>query len=142
MTTTLIISIPILENKGLQSRISPHFGKAPMHMLVDSGGKIVAVIDQSANKPGMGSMPLAAMLDLGAKQVICVTIGRDAYKHLQDKEMDVKVTDANTVGEALAAYRAGTLEPVTDELLDMHHSHGQGLGHGAGKPQDLPRQGR
>jgi len=141
MTISPIISIPILENKGLQSRISEHFGRTLMHMLVDPEGRIVAVLDQSANRPGEGSMPLAAMLDFGVTQIICTTIGRGAYDHLQAKALDVRVTNAKTVEKALAALKAGTLKAVTDEVLDANYKDDEGHGHGGGKHKGCGRTG-
>jgi predicted Fe-Mo cluster-binding NifX family protein len=117
--TTSNVAFPILTNDGLNSCLSLHYGRAPMHMLTDADGKIIAVLN---GDPAVGgkSLPLVAMLENGVKTVICPGLGRKAQARLTSEGMAVLATSAKTVSEALAQLNSGGLLPVSEAMLVAH----------------------
>jgi predicted Fe-Mo cluster-binding NifX family protein len=117
--TTANIAFPILTNDGLNSCLSLHYGRAPMHMVTDADGKIIAVLNGDPTVGGKG-LPLAAMLANGVKTVICPGLGRKAHARLKSEGMTILAATAKTVSESLAQLTAGALEPVSEAMLVAH----------------------
>lgn len=118
-TSNETLALPVISNNGLGSFISPHFGRAPFHLIVDSEGKALAVLPGDPAIGGKG-LPLEAMLASGVTTVICPVIGRKAHKRLTEAGIKVLAASARTVGEAIAAFGRGELKSVSEEMLAEH----------------------
>jgi predicted Fe-Mo cluster-binding NifX family protein len=110
----MTLCIPVTQDLGTASPLSPHFGSAPLFALVDdeSGGLRILHNRNAHHAHGMCA-PLAALAGERIEGVVVGGIGAGALAKLESAGIRVFRSAHGTVGEALAAYRAGTLEPVT-----------------------------
>ncbi len=117
--TTKRISIPVVSDDGPSARVSPHFGRAPFHVILEEDGAVVALLKGDPEAGGKG-LPLESLAALGVGTVICPGLGRGAHNRLASSGIAALYSEAPTADEALAQYRAGLLQPVTEEMLEAH----------------------
>lgn len=116
------ICIPVVENKGLDSVVSEHFGSAPVFLIVDSeNGQHHAVENSDQHHTHGMCQPLAALGDETVDAIVVGGIGMGALRKLQAAQIDVYLARAGTAGETLAALKAGHLSAVTPETACGHH---------------------
>lgn len=115
------IGIPVLEEAGLGSRVSGHFGKAPMHLVVKAGtGEVVAVVSKPEGVHGQCA-PVEELSMWGIAAVVCRGLGQGACRRLREVGIEVLHTEGETVREVLEAYRAGQLERIRPEQACAGH---------------------
>ena len=134
------ICIPVKKDQGLESKVSAHFGSAPMFLLVDSDTQGCEPI-VNANQHHQHGMcrPLAMLGGHDVDAVVVGGIGRGAFLGLRRAGIAVLLSDRKTVDETLRALQAGELAEVDDSVVCAHHGqghghgpHGHGHGHGPG----------
>jgi len=119
------VFIPVLENKGLQSEISPHFGSAPTFVVVDTeDGQCRALQNRDLHHSHGMCHPLASLEGVTIDAVVTRGIGGGALSKLSAAGLDVYNSEQETVGEALAALQGGKLERVDPAITCGHHGHG------------------
>jgi len=119
------ICIPVLEDQGLDSRISAHFGSAPLFMLVDTaGGHCRAIPNHNAHHAHGMCSPLDALRGEHFDSLVVEGIGGGAVNRLQAAGIPVLQAAHRTVGEVVAAFEAGTLLPLGPEGTCGQHRHG------------------
>ena len=119
------ICIPVLEDRGLDSQVSAHFGSAPGFMIVDTESRHCRLIDNrnQHNAHGM-CQPLAALAGEPVEGIVVGGIGMGALMKLQAAGITVYRALHPTVGETLAAVAAGSLQPLGHaEACGGHHGH-------------------
>jgi predicted Fe-Mo cluster-binding NifX family protein len=119
------ICIPVLEDRGIDSHVSAHFGSAPAFMIVDteSGNRRVIGNRNQHHAHGM-CQPLAALAGETVDGIVVGGIGMGALMKLQAAGITVFRAVHPTVGETLAAFTAGSLQPVAqNEACAGHHGH-------------------
>jgi predicted Fe-Mo cluster-binding NifX family protein len=122
------ICIPVLEDKGLESRVSEHFGSAPAFLIVDAAsGQCRAIANNNSHHQHGMCQPLAAIAGEPIDSIVVGGIGMGALMKLQAANITVFRADCQTVGETLDAFRAGTLPLVSPETACGRH--GQQHGH-------------
>jgi len=125
------ICIPIIEDKGLQSPVSAHFGSAPLFALCDTAtGDFRTIDNRNAHHQHGMCQPLAAIGGQGVEAVVVGGIGRGAMMKLQAGGVRVLLGAPTTVAEALAAHEAGTLSEATPDMACAGHGHGPHGPHG------------
>lgn len=129
------LCIPILKDDGLQSRVSPHFGSAPMFMMIDTDTNAMSVIDnQNAHHEHGMCHPLRALEGQDVDSIIVGGIGAGALNKLLAARIRVYQATTRTVGESLEAFKSGSLQQVDPAAACAghgHHGHGH-HGHGFG----------
>jgi predicted Fe-Mo cluster-binding NifX family protein len=121
------ICIPVIEDRGLESRVSGHFGSAPGFMIVDtdSGGCRLIGNHNEHHAHGM-CQPLAALAGESVDGIIVGGIGMGALMKLQAAGITVYQANRPTVAEVIAAFKAGTLVKVDENgACASHHGHHQ-----------------
>ena len=105
------ICIPTHGDEGLEAAVAGHLGRAPFLTLVDTESGEVAVL---ANAPhGEGHCHPARPLEgRGVEAVLCSGAGGRALAALQEAGIQVLVTDARRVDEAVGALHAGAVRPL------------------------------
>lgn len=102
------IGIPTIEESGLESRVSEHFGRAPCHLLVDLATRKVTVPGRAPGR-GVGSGDHCGAVDLmlahGVGVVACKGLGAGALRRLTEAGVEVFATGAETAGGAVEEYR-------------------------------------
>ena len=119
------ICIPVVENCGLESRVSAHFGSAPGFMIVDTESGNARLIGNSNQHHAHGMcQPLAALAGETVDGIVVGGIGMGALTKLQAAGITVYRALHPTVGETLAAFTAGSLQPLGHhEACGGHHGH-------------------
>ena len=119
------ICIPVVEDRGLESRVSAHFGSAPGFMIVDTESGNARLIGNSNQHHAHGMcQPLAALAGETVEGIVVGGIGMGALMKLQAAGITVYRAEHPTVGETLAAYTAGSLQPLGhDQACGGHHGH-------------------
>jgi predicted Fe-Mo cluster-binding NifX family protein len=122
------ICIPIDNDQGLDSRVCAHFGSAPTFMIVDTESGACHAIPNGNQHHGHGMcQPLAALRPHTVDGIVVGGIGRRALERLADDRVRVFQAEHTTVGQTMAAFKAGSLRPVS---MDAACGHGGDAGHG------------
>jgi predicted Fe-Mo cluster-binding NifX family protein len=125
------ICIPVLEDNGLESRVSAHFGSAPAFMIVDTeSGACRAISNTDSHHQHGMCQPLAAIAGEQVDSIVVGGIGMGALMKLQAANIQVFHAGQRTVGETVEAFRAGTLCPVTPQTACGQHGHQHQHAHG------------
>ena len=119
------IVIPVIENSGLESRLSEHFGRAPYFMVVeiDSKGEIVnieAIPNTSEHFGGFGRPP-DKILQLRPTALITYGMGPRALSIFQQARVAVLRANASTVREVIKAFKRNELEELTEGCREARH---------------------
>jgi predicted Fe-Mo cluster-binding NifX family protein len=122
------ICIPVIEDRGLDSRVSGHFGSAPGFMIVDTESGTCRLIGNHSEHHAHGTcQPLAALAGEPVDGIIVGGIGMGALMKLQAAGVTVYRAMHPTVAETIAAFKSGTLERLGDDGAcashQGHHGH-------------------
>ncbi|MEW6745540.1 MAG: NifB/NifX family molybdenum-iron cluster-binding protein [Planctomycetota bacterium] len=136
----MTICIPVMKDQGLKSALSSHFGSAPLFMIVDTeSGSCRAVRNENQHHGHGMCMPLQSLAGEQLDGVVVGGIGRGALVKLRAAGLRVFLAQHETVEEAVAALKAGTLRTVTPATACGQHGRRQ---HVAGQQgPGLGRQG-
>jgi predicted Fe-Mo cluster-binding NifX family protein len=118
------ICIPVLEDRGLESRVSAHFGSAPAFMIVDTESRACRLVGNANQHHAHGMcQPLAVLAGETVGGIVVGGIGMGALMKLQAAGITVYRAMHPTVGETLAAFTAGALDPVDRNEACAGHGH-------------------
>ena len=117
------IVIPVTEEKGVDSQLSEHFGRAPYFsvFVVDDDGKVLAyktVPNESEYFGGVG-FPPDRILQLNPDAVITYGMGPRALARFQNAKVAVLRANASLARDVLLAYTRDKLEELTE---GCHHA--------------------
>lgn len=120
------VCVPVLEDQGLMSRPSPHFGSSPFFALVDTVTMNPRTIrnQDEVHQHGMCN-PLGAIQGEGVDVVIVGGIGGGALRKLQAVGIPVLWAQGLTLGEIIAQFKAGALQEM-NPAATCGHGHGSG----------------
>ena len=122
---TMNICIPVNEDLGLKSAVCAHFGSAPAFMIVDTvTGACRAVTNHNQHHGHGMCQPLAALQGERIDGMVVGGIGMGALNKLNAANIRVFVSRLGTVAETLAAFKAGTLQPMDPGMACAHPGHG------------------
>ena len=119
------IVIPVSDERGIDARLSEHFGRAPYYTIIDLDDE-GHVIDQgtmantSEHFGGEGNPP-DRILQLQPKALITYGMGPRALRIFQTAKVAVLRTNANTVREAVTAYNNNELGELTQGCRHAQH---------------------
>lgn len=120
----MTICLPVTRDLGMDSPLSPHFGSAPLFLIVDSESGAHRTVSNGNRHHAHGMCsPLDALAGERVDGVVVGGIGGGALAKLNAAGIRVFFSAHPTVAEAVAAVRAGTLQPMTPELACAHHRH-------------------
>ncbi len=126
----MFVCIPVTEDKGLQSPVNAHFGSTPTFMIVNTESKECRAIPNRDMGHAHGMcQPLKALAGETIDGFVVGGIGMGALGKLQQRKIQVFLSEHATVEATIDALRAGALRLVTPELACREHGgHGQGGG--------------
>jgi predicted Fe-Mo cluster-binding NifX family protein len=108
------ICIPTADDSGTDSRLYDHFGSAPFFAMADTESGQVDVIPNTGQHHGHGHCKPIAHIDVDRTDaVVCQGMGKRAFASLRKGGMEVWITSANTVRDAIAEVRTGKLEKLS-----------------------------
>jgi predicted Fe-Mo cluster-binding NifX family protein len=119
------LCVPVIEDQGLNSRVSAHFGSAPAFMIVDTdSGNCRLIVNNNAHHAHGMCQPLAALAGQAVDGILVGGIGMGALMKLQAAGIEVFRAGHATVAEAVAAFKEGTLGAIGQEgACAGHHGH-------------------
>jgi len=134
------VAVSADDNNGLESVVSPHFGRCPYYILVDLEGSQVQRVEAVANpyfgRHAPGQVP-TFINEQGVNVMLTGGMGMRAIGFFQQYGVQAVTGAAGTVRHALEQYLGGQLqgaEPCRDS-----HSHGEG---GSGDEHEHDDAGR
>jgi predicted Fe-Mo cluster-binding NifX family protein len=129
------LCIPVERDSGLASEVCPHFGSAPYFLIVDTDSGACRAIANTVHQQGRGGgcAPLHLLAGQNVDAMIVGGIGMGALNKLRATNIRVLVSTLRTVKDTLAAFKAGTLQAVGDDMAcaghETHHPGGCGGNH-------------
>ena len=110
------ICIPTVGGKGLEEKISPHFGSAPTFTLVDLENSQVEVLVNDNQHHAHGTChPLAALSGKAVDAVVCGGMGRRAVAGLNAGGVKAYLCAEGTVADVIRNFKAGAISELTQE---------------------------
>ena len=107
----------------LAGPLDPRFGRAAKFLIYDSESGRVELVDNQQNlnaAQGAGIQAAATVARAGAQALVTGHCGPKAFGVLQQAAIEVFLTDAPTVAEALARFKAGALSPAVAADVEGH----------------------
>jgi predicted Fe-Mo cluster-binding NifX family protein len=118
------IAISAESKNGLESFVSPHFGRCPCYILVDVEGQevkaVTAVDNPYYGNHAPGQVP-AFIHSQGANVMLAGGMGRRAVDFFQQHGIEVATGASGTVRQALQSYLASELRGVEPCAGSHHH---------------------
>jgi predicted Fe-Mo cluster-binding NifX family protein len=120
------ICVPVEADNGLNSPVCAHFGSAPAFMIVDAdtGGCRAIVNGNQHHGHGM-CMPLQSLQSEQIDAMVVGGIGMGALNKLNAASIKVYISQHATVGEMVAAFKAGSLKLMQPGMACANHGHGR-----------------
>jgi predicted Fe-Mo cluster-binding NifX family protein len=119
------ICVPVEKVAGLASPVSAHFGSAPAFVLVDSDTASCRAVVNGNQHHGHGMCsPLQSLQGEQIDAMVVGGIGSGALNRLSAANIRVYVSEHATVGDVVAAYKAGRLKLMEPGMACAGH-HGQ-----------------
>jgi len=116
------LCIPTMGEKGLEELVGEHFGRVPTYTLVDSDtGKVQIIANTTTHMGGAGYAP-DLISGNGAEIMLCGGLGRKAIQMFEEKGIMVYVGASGTVADAISLWKAGKLQPATNETACQQHA--------------------
>ncbi len=119
------IVIPVLDESGVNARLSEHFGRAPYFAVIDldesgviSSQRTVANISEHFGGTGR---PPDRILQLRPNALITYGMGPQALSTFQEAKVAVLRANTNTVGAVLRAYNEDQLQELTEGCHHARH---------------------
>lgn len=120
----MIVAFPVVDDSGLSSRLSGHFGSAPMILLVDTDTSGCRALSNAHSHDEHGRCrPLERLAGERVDALCVVGIGGGALTRLGEAGIPVHRAEGATVAEALAALRAGTAPRMLPHMACAGHGH-------------------
>jgi len=120
------IVVPVLDESGLNTRLSEHFGRAPYFAVIDldENGRISGqrTVPNTSEHFGGTGLPPDRILQLRPNALITYGMGPRALAIFQNARVPVLRANANTVKNVITAYNNNALEELTE---GCHHAHHQ-----------------
>jgi predicted Fe-Mo cluster-binding NifX family protein len=118
------------QGEDLEAAISPVFGRCPTFLFVDTEtGQFEAVANPAISQGGGAGVQAAQfVVEHGAQAVLSGNLGPNAFDVLLAAEVPGYLVSDGTVGQAVEAFKAGRLQPMTGANVPAHAGMGRGAG--------------
>lgn len=117
-----LICLPVEADTGLKSVLGDHFRSAGYHFLYDTDSGDWEVVESPRYERGR-CRSSGDLVRPKVASVLARGIGRHAYLSMMKQGVSIWMTHAQTVGEALHAWRSGFLVPLLESQLGDHTQH-------------------
>jgi predicted Fe-Mo cluster-binding NifX family protein len=119
------IVVPVVDESGVDSRISEHFGRTPFFALIDldEQGQVTEqkTVPNAGEHFGGGGRRADFILNLKPNVIITYGMGPRGLSIYQSQRVPVFRANANTVRDVIAAYNRGDLEELTEGCHEARH---------------------
>lgn len=109
--------------EGLGAAVDPRFGRAKTFVLADLETNAIQTVNNAVNLnavQGAGIQAAKTVAGLGVKALITGHAGLKAFAALQSAGIAIYPIAGGTVAEALAQFRAGALQAMTQADVEGH----------------------
>lgn len=112
----------------LEAPLSPVFGRSPAYIFVDTETMEYEVVPNPASGAAGGAGIQAAqfIVEREADAVITGNVGPNAYNVLSSANIPAYLSEAETVEQAVEAFKAGKLDKASDANVPGHFGTGGG----------------
>ncbi|MFX1565412.1 MAG: NifB/NifX family molybdenum-iron cluster-binding protein [Promethearchaeota archaeon] len=119
------VVVPVLDEAGEASQLSPHFGRAPFFAIIHFSeardiNKIEFAPNRSEHFGGQGRPP-DILLSFRPNTVITFGMGPRALRRFQAEGVAVMQANSQNLGEVLRAYKNEQLMELTEGCRDARH---------------------
>jgi predicted Fe-Mo cluster-binding NifX family protein len=119
------IVVPVSDERGIDARLSQHFGRAPFYAIIDLNekGQVIGqgtIANTSEHFGGLGHPP-DRILKLQPKVLITYGMGPRALRIFQSAKVAVLRTNVSTVRDVVKAYNNNELEELTQGCQHAQH---------------------
>lgn len=116
------IAITLKENAGIDSMVSPIFGRCPYYMFIDPDTKEFTIEENTAvnESGGAGIKAAQFMVDRKASAVISGDVGPKAASVLLSEGIAIYQHQGKTAADTLEAYLEKRLEQLFNSSVDAH----------------------
>ena len=119
------ILVPTEEDKGLDSNLAEHFGRAPYFTVIDLDEKnevsSVKTVPNTGEHAGGSGYAHSLVLELKPNAIIVYGMGPRGLIGFQNANVAVLKANANTVREVVSSYKEDRLEELTEGCHDARH---------------------
>ncbi|MFW9830817.1 MAG: NifB/NifX family molybdenum-iron cluster-binding protein [Candidatus Thorarchaeota archaeon] len=119
------IVIPVLDESGKTSRLSPHFGRAPFFAVVKikENGLVENIVFQPNRSEHFGGQghPPDIILGFAPQAVITYGMGPRAMRRFQSERVAVMQATADTLEDVITAYIQNELKELTEGCREARH---------------------
>ncbi len=120
------VAVSADDGTGLDSIVSPHFGRCPYYILVDLDGceveQVAAVENPYYNRHQPGQVP-QFIRDQGVDVMLTGGMGRRAIGFFEQYGIEAVTGAAGTVGRSLEQYLGGGLQTAEPCRESIEHAH-------------------
>ena len=117
------IGIPVLEENGMDSPLSQHFGQAEIFAILDDSTDELTFIKNDGQHHGGILLPPDLLNKSGVNVMLCGGLGVKAVQLFQQFGIQVYCNASGTVGKTLEAFKAGKLPEASESTACQHHGH-------------------
>ncbi|AAB85666.1 conserved protein [Methanothermobacter thermautotrophicus str. Delta H] len=114
------ICIPVMEERGMDSKVSEHFGKTPLFAFYDDEVNELEIIKIEGRHTGGRLTPAEIVVNSDADLLICTNMGSKAINLLRTHGVDVLMGARGTVAETLNLLKKGELREDADPCNGRH----------------------
>jgi len=115
------IVIPTNDIKGLEDRISEHFGRCQTYTFLDENGKVLEIIDNTSEHMGGVGLPPELMKKHGADILLCKGLGPRALNLCHEIGIEIYVCPADTVKEIFEMWKNNKIKKAGLENVCEEH---------------------
>ena len=116
------VCVPTAGVGGLEDTIGEHFGRVPTYTIFDSGTQQVEVVENTSEHAGGVGLPADILSKLDINVLLCRGAGRRALDIFGRNGIEVCVGIEGTAGEAIYAWKTGTLSRASSADACQQHA--------------------
>lgn len=120
-----LVVVPVLDESGETSQLSPHFGRAPYFAVVEvkEDGHIESLVFQPNRSEHFGGQgrPPDIILGFSPQAVITFGMGPRAMRRFQAEGIAVMQASSENLGEVISAFARDELSELTEGCRDARH---------------------
>ncbi len=119
------ICIPTVGQRGLEEKVSEHFGGAPYFTIADTAtDQTENILNQNQHHSHGQCHPLGQLAGRGIEAVVCTGMGRRAIEILNEEGIKVFIGTGDTVKTVVDQFKKGILkELAADQGCTGHDCH-------------------
>ncbi len=117
------ICIPTTDDKGHNSTISTHFGRAPTYTIIDIETNEIEILQNTSDHSSGTCHPTELFLEKGITTLLCQNIGYGALSKLIEQGITVYTGANGQVKDALTAFKDHKLLQASMDTACSGHDH-------------------